>query len=297
MNERTPAQIPQEMLDVTNPDYRRQAIEAGPHAGQLWIAEEQDRTEFLMIVDIDECDPRIAHIIPMSNAPIEQTSDGLVIETTPLGMPMVAWPSLAIPIPIRVLDVPLGDFEPTVVQAIAHNEPDLDQRVHRAENPDDFLTAYAQASARARLFQHWWTIGKHLPPLHQEAAITFGVSDERKAYAQALKDVLGLSAVQRNAIMNHGMRLTASQAKKMEKAGFASTPPQAQEAIPDEYLIAAEQPRWHQALDDMDLDGNDVRLELARTAAFDLAARTSGHDAAAVNGAFLKAIESMKHGQ
>lgn len=297
MKEHASARIPQAMLDVTDSEYRRQAIEAGPHAGQLWIAEDQDHTEFLMISRIDKGDPRIVHVIPMSNDPGEQTADGLIVGKTPLGVPMVAWPSLSIPVPIRVLDVPLGDFDPAVAHAIAQNDPDLDRHVDRAEDPDDFLAAYAQVSERAHTFQQWWAIGRHLPPLHQEEAIVFGVSEERKTYAEALKTALGLSAAQRNAIMNHGMPLTATQSKKMKQAGFAPEPPQTQEAIPDAYLIAAEQPRWRRILDDMDIDGDDIRLELARKAAFDLAARTSGHDAAAVNGALLKAVESMKNGQ
>ncbi|PLS28216.1 hypothetical protein CGZ88_0378 [Bifidobacterium anseris] len=297
MEKNAPVRIPQRMLDVTDPAYRRRALDEGPHANQLWIAEDHDDTEFLMIVDVDERDPRIVHVIPMSNDPGEQTADGLVVGRTPIGLPMIAWPALAIPIPIRVLDVPLGDFDARIAQAVAGDDPDLDPHVHRAQDSEDFLAAYALVSARARVFQQWWNIGRHLPPLHQEEAIVFGISEERRAYAEALKTVLGLSATQRNAIMNHGMPLTKTQAKKMGQAGFAAEPPQAQEAIPDAYLIAAEQPRWRQVLDDMDIDGDDVRLELARKAAFDLAARTSGHDDAAVNGALLKAVESMKSGQ
>lgn len=297
MEKDIPVRIPQQMLDVADPEYRRRALEEGPHANQLWIADTDDNTEFLMIVGIDDDDPRIVHVIPMSNDPGEQTADGLVVDRTPIGVPMVAWPALAIPIPIRVLDVPLGDFDTHIAQAVTDDDAALDPHVHRAQDSEDFLTAYALVSARARVFQHWWNIGRHLPPLHQEDAIVFGVSDERKAYAEALKTVLGLNAVNRNAIMNHGMPLTAAQAKKMEHAGFAAEPPQTQEAIPDAYLIAAEQPRWRQLLDAMDIDGDDARLELARKAAFDLAARTSGHDEAAVNGALLKAVESMKSGQ
>lgn len=297
MEKHIPVLIPQEMLDVTDSEYRRRALEEVPHANQLWIAEDDDHVEFLMIAGIDDDDPRIVHVIPMSNDPGEQTADGLVIDKTPIGMPMVAWPALGIPIPVRVLDTPLGDFCAGVAQAVTCDDPALNGHVHRAEDPDDFLAAYAQVSERAHTFQQWWAIGRHLPPLHQEQVIVFGVSEERKTYAEALKTALGLSAAQRNAIMNHGMPLTATQSKKMKQAGFPAAPPQAQEAIPDAYLIAAEQPRWRRILDDMDIDGDDVRLELARKAAFDLAARTSGRDAAAVNGALLKAVESMKNGQ
>lgn len=291
----TSAFMTKEMLQVTDPKYREHMLEAGPHANQLWLVEQDEHTEYVMIVGLREHDPRIAQVIPMSNDPAEQTATGLIVEKTPLGIPMIAWPSLAIDIPIRLLSVPLGDFDADIAQFIVHNDPTGSPEVYKAEDADDLLETYALYSARMIMFQHWWNIGQHLPPLHQAEHIEFAVSEDRAAYAKALKTVLNMSTVERNAVMNHGMKLTKTQQKKMEKAGFPTTPPEAQEAIPDEYLVAAEQPYWRKELDGIDADGNDVRLEIARKAAFDLAARTDGHGQQAVKGAFRKAIESMKN--
>lgn len=291
--------MPGEILRVTDPQYRARALDEGPHANQLWLLEQHGHMEYAMVMNVDKDDPRLARVMPISNDPTEQTATGLIIDGTPIGIPLIAWPSLAIEIPVRLFDTPLGDFNAHTAAAMIGDDPDANSHVARAndsENVDDLLTAYAIYAGRATVFQHWWNIGRRLPPLHRAQQTEFGYSVARREYMRALGTVLKLKPTDRNAVMRGELKLTKAQQKRMDAAGFVPAPPQWQEEISDEYLIMAEQPYWRMHLTDLEADAEDngdVRLEMAHMAAFSLAARTSGHGEKALRGAFLKAIEQL----
>lgn len=79
----------------------------------------------------------------------------------------------------------------------------------------------------------------------------------------------------------------------MAVAGYAEQP-QRQEAVPEDYLVMAEQPKWKALVDAFDeVPESEVRMQLARRAAFTLAARTDGYSKDALSAVFDKVSQDM----
>ncbi|RSX52023.1 hypothetical protein [Bifidobacterium callimiconis] len=284
--------------DLDSPERIRRQRAEGVRRGQLWMARDHDDNLSYVLVTALCDDPRMAMVIPLSNDERMETADSLVIEKgAPLEIPMVAWPVFRTAIPISLLFKPLKEFAPATVDAIEGNDPakaDPNDVIRHGTDPDDEMSeAFDERDDTALIMIVWHARCADLPELGQLDRAEDGASDDLEAYGKALQDVLGLKPQIRLAVMRGQLALNVSQQRKMAKAGFPKAP-QKQEAIPDDYLILAEQPEFYEIAEQINpANPQQARLDMARKAAYGLAARTTGHGTAALRGAFLKAAEQL----
>lgn len=284
--------------DLDSPERINKQLAEGVKRGQLWMARDAEG-QFCYVLITSVCDdPRMASVIPLSNDPQLETADALVIEQgAPLDEPMVAWPELKAIIPVRLLYKPLKDFAPATVNAIETNDPakaDPADTVRQGNDPqDEDSSTFDDRDDIAFTLVLWHAKCGQLPELNQLEHQDGQTGEDLESYNQALKDVLGLSASVRLAVMRGDLGLNRTQQGKMERAGFPAAPKKS-EAIPDEYLIMAEQPEWYRAAERINPENPELaRQELGRKAAYGLAARTTGNGEQAMRGAFLKAAEQL----
>ncbi|MBT1176521.1 hypothetical protein JS532_02940 [Bifidobacterium callimiconis] len=284
--------------DLDSPERIRKQRAEGVKRGQLWMAKDNDGNSSYVLVTALCDDPRMATIVPLSNGKRMETADSLVIEKgAPLETPMVAWPAFRTAIPISLLFKPLKEFSPATVDSIEDNDPakaDPNDVVRYGTDPDDEMSeAFDERDDAALLMIVWHARCADLPELGQLDRAADSASDDLEAYGRALQDVLGLKPQIRLAVMRGQLALNASQRRKMAQAGFPEAP-RKQEAIPDDYLILAEQPEFYEIAERINpANPQQARLDMARKAAYGLAARTTGHGTAALRGAFLKAAEQL----
>ena len=287
-----PNAIPKEILRMAAPEYIKQRLAMPVAARQLWLATTDTAMQYVLITEVG-ADGRTITVLPMSNIPSEQTCDALVIEHTPMGVPMVVWPDFATQIPVRLLHKPMDEFSESTLEAITQKLID-GVEIKQGQAPDELMNrpAIREYQAMQSRMRKWHAMCDDLPKLGGESDLGYQTDDALTRYSEALKTVLHLSPAERLAV-SRGKKLTEEQQRKMSKAGFGEQP-RKEEVISDDYLIMAEQPRWRFVADAVAHVGDgDPRVELARRAQFDLAARTSGHGEAAMKGAFEKAAELM----
>lgn len=269
----------------------KEQLNQGPHCGDLWLATGDDLSCYVMIAGIMKADPRLALVVPMDSRLQTGEHGSLTVKETPLGTPMIAWPKYAAIIPVRLLRKPLTGFPNDVVEAIMHQDPSLSENVVPTIEGDDWNKRAHDLNIVALMI--WHKMCEDLPDLHQSEGIEFGVDRNREEYFRALKDVLKLSPAECIAVSRGSKKLSAAQSKKMAAAGFAEQP-ERQEAIPKDYLIMAEQPKWKFLVDAFDGEPeSEVRMQLARRAAFTLAARTDGYSEDALSAVFDKVAHDM----
>lgn len=286
--------------DLDSPERIRRQLQEGVKRGQMWFAEDgtsEDSSLYVMIVDVDADDPRLATVIPLSNDLRAQTDDSLIIEKgSPLGIPTVAWPGSKALIPVRLLAKPLKEFAASTVESIVEDDPSLvasDDEIVRGVDQQENDSMFVQNREDIRmLLLIWHAMCSDLPVLHGQSELKYNVSEDLAKYNKALQSVLGLTPAQRIALSRGTFSLNEGQQKKMAEAGFPEQPKQV-EVIDDAYLTEAEQPRWNTAAIVLEKygDGTDPRLQLAHRAQFALAARTRGHGADAATEAMEKASE------
>lgn len=284
--------------DLDSPDRIRRQLAEGVKRGQLWMAKDADgRSSYVVVLGLGD-DPRTAAVIPLSNDEHDETADSLVVEKgAPLNVTVVVWPAFRTIIPICVLYKPLKSFMPATVDALESGDPkkadpaDIVRIGAEAQNEDS--PALDDRDDIALTLVLWHAQCAQLPPLGQLDAHGNDDGDALEAYSQALKDVLGLEPQIRLAVVRGNLALNAVQQREMERAGFPQ-PPKKSTAIPDDYLILAEQPEFHEMAERIDPHRPErARLAMAQKAAYGLAARTTGHGTAALRGAFLKAAEQL----
>lgn len=302
-----------------SPERIEAQLQEGVKRGQVWIASEDILTDdeddndeneegdydlpdslYVMIVDVNADDPRLATVIPLSDDLRVQTDDAMVIEDgSPLGSSTIAWPGIQAIIPVRLLSTPLKQFKPATVDAIASGDPSI------ADPADTVVRGASQGQDGSYLPENrediivtllkWHAQCFTLPELHHsKSTLEYSISEDLTRYNEALKTVLHLTPVQRIAISRGTLRLTDEQQKLMAEAGFDHEPKR-DEIIDDDYLIMAEQPQWRSAAEALAHtgDGTDPRVQLAHQAQFGLAARTWGQGAKAVEDAMKKASERV----
>ncbi|MBT1171225.1 hypothetical protein [Bifidobacterium sp. SO4] len=286
--------IPAEVINMEDPEYIARRLAMPVAAGQLWMAKTKGEAQYVLITAVDGEDPRTITVIPLSNNTAERTDGSLIVDRTPLGMPMVAWPALATSIPVRVLFKPLDEFNPQTTEALAADHADEKLGINRATAPDDPMeSAEQEIHEIEHSLESWHKLCADLPKLHADRTAAEHSGDELAAYADALKNVLHLTPGQRIAV-SRGKALTDEQQSRMAAAGFPESPynrPQ----VDDDYLVEVEQPRWRAAANALAASGvtGDPRERLAYKAQFELAARVNGHGVEALRGALHKAAATV----
>lgn len=303
---RDPDNIDHELVepsdDLFSPERIARQMQDGVKKGQLWIATDEEHDMYVLIVDVDADDPRMAQIIPLSTDLRAETDDSLVIEQgSPLGEPMVAWPHIPAYIPVRVLIRPLKEFKPATVDAILADDPSLadphDRLRRGVDSPkkDDMFVENREDTIAVLL--QWRALCDKLPKLHDDEGDVEEKprhsKEELEAYSNALKTVLHMLPGQRLAV-SRGMALTPEQQRLMTEAGFPQSPYESH--VSSDYLIEAEQPRWREVADILAATNAtaDPRESLARKAQFELAARVNGHGISAIRGALHKAADEIE---
>lgn len=284
----------------------------GVKPGQLWLAEPYRTThdsgsneqpsrylgssEFVLVTAIDEADPRLVHVVPMSNDPSLQTERSVVVADSPMGMPMVAWKQLAAVIPVRFLSRPLGSFDEETAGLLAQGEPNEQLGITRGARPLSQIGRENRGlTFRAIRFVVWQAACGELPQLDQEEERkrAAAAAEHRAAYLEALKTVFGMQSTDRLRVMRGVKKLTAAQQKKMANAGFPNPPAEdTADALPVQYQVMAEQPMWRPLVEQSGKPEDETRAQLAKQA-FMLAARTTGPQDSAIFARFEQAARRM----
>ena len=266
-------------------------LSRGPRHGDLWMATGMGLSCYVLVVAVLKEDPRLVLVVPLDSYIPAGEHGSLTIKETPLGVPMIAWPKYAAIIPMRLLRKPLTGFPEDVVKAVMRNDPELSASVVPTVEPDDWDEEEHDYNLRTLIV--WHGLCNTLPDLRQSENIKFGVDARLEDYYQALKNVLGLSPAECIAVSRGTKKLNKAQQKKMAAAGYAEQPSR-QEAVPKDYLVMAEQPKWNMLVDAFsEVPEDEVRMRLARKAAFTLAARTDGCGEDALQAVFDKVSHDM----
>ncbi|RSX50606.1 hypothetical protein [Bifidobacterium samirii] len=307
--------VPMGADDLDSPERIERQRAEGVKRGQVWLAsdygcglngnaDDGDADDgdadslYVMIADTDADDPRTVRVIPLSNDLRAETDDALVVEQgAPLGIPMVAWPTIPAIIPVRLLYKPLKQFTPATADAIIADDPakaDPSDTVRRGKDSDRNDSPFVEnREDTIAILLAWHAMCAELPQLGAESdGDEYAIDEALVAYTNALKTVLHLSPQDYLAV-SRGRSLTSAQQKAMAKAGFPEQP-RKKETIDDAYLIMAEQPQWRIAADKLAATGNgDPRMALAHKAQFELAARRSGRGADVVASAMRAAADGV----
>lgn len=295
---RTPVIIPPSGDDLDSPERIEKQLAEGVKRGQLWSAASDDDMLYLLITEVDE-DPRMAHVIPLSNDMRAETDDSLVIGNTPLETDMVAWPDLKAIIPVRLLYRPLKELSESAVKSIENDnlrfakKTDAIRRGHDSGKSDSPFVESRDDITMTLI--KWHAMCFDLPELGEgkETSVEeFRTDDSLVDDSKKVQEVLQLSPAERLAIAR-GKALTPEQQQMLADANVANQV-RKEETIDDDYLIMAEQPRWRTAADAYAATNEgDPRMALAHKAQFELAARLSGHGKTAVEEALAKAAEGI----
>lgn len=291
-NEHNHPKLPRQIIELRDAEYRNRALAEGPRAGQVWLLSDAEQSEYAAILAVDE-DPRIIIATAMSNDVTLQTDEAMVLNETPMGMPMVIWPELTMKLPARLLDIPCGEFPKDVLHEAVRHHADDTLGISAGKDPEEiWRPALRSLRDRVSLFVTWHKMCDDLPPLQSEQHHEYATDTDLTDYAQALQEILNLNPAECLAVTRGNLQLTETEQRKMADAGFGSMP-QKSETIPDEYLIMAEQPEWRFVVDAIGETNGDPHITLARKAAFGLTARTTGHGKEAARGAFQEAAREL----
>ena len=279
LRERFP--LPEQIVKLGDDEYVGKTLQKGPKSGQIWLLDDGERAEYALVLVPGECDDRAVVVTAMSNDVTLQTDDSVVITDTPMGMPMVIWPSLTTVVPVRLLKVPCGELSEQVVRHAIDDELEPMPGVEkgRLSLTERRVTAISEFRRRAVLFIRWHEMLEKLPALHQEDVVEeFSVADKRKLF-DAVKE-LGHSAQEAAAVLNGSLELGGDERKRLIDAGLPDGLVNQGMSLPDDLLVEVEQPLWRRAADRIaEQEHADGRMELAKRAKaenFQLAARHGG---------------------
>lgn len=96
------ARVPAAVIDALN------ASPPDPARGQIWRARWQDRNQLILLRTVN--DDAVAAPVALDVALADDSAAILNAEDTTLRLPMVQWPALARPVPIRILDRWVGEL-------------------------------------------------------------------------------------------------------------------------------------------------------------------------------------------
>ena len=291
--------------DLDSPERIEAQLKEGVKRGQVWLAVDDTADDaessirdslYVMIVEVNERDPRLATVIPLSNDLRAQTEDSLVIEEgSPLEIPTVAWPKIHAIIPVRLLSKPLKQFKPDTVESILSEDPslaDADDTVVLGFDHEDNESPYVEnrEDAIATLVK-WHARCFTLPKLHSEEERE-SMTPDRAKYARALVQVLGLSFDEVNEVFNGQLALSTIQEQQLSEAGIDAKQLRPRTFnLPKGLLIEIEQPLYRSMANEYATrTDTDPRVALAKDA-FALAARKNGYGASAWRGAIQQAAQ------
>lgn len=283
--------IPAEIFRMEDPNYIAERMANPVAAGQLWLAKTKIGIQYVLITAVAD-DPRIVTAVPMDNNTAVRTDDSLIIDHTPLGMPMVAWPKLAADIPMRVLFKPLDEFNAATTAALADDRADDALGISRATAPEDpMLSAEREVYEVRQRMDAWHRQCADLPELHSEEERE-SMTPDRAKYARALVQVLGLSFDEVNEVLNGQLALSTIQEQQLSEAGIDAKQLRPRTFnLPKGLLIEIEQPLYRSMANEYATHTDtDPRVALAKDA-FALAARKNGYGASAWRGAIQQAAQ------
>ncbi|KAB7790039.1 hypothetical protein [Bifidobacterium leontopitheci] len=288
--------VPPSGDDLDSPDRIAAQLEEDIKRGQVWLASDygcftdsgtatdiaESNDLYVMIVDVNADDPRLASVIPLSNDLRAETDDSLVIEQgSPLGIPMVAWPTIPAIIPIRLLSKPLKQFSPATADAIITDDPS------KSASSDVVRRGNSQAGSESPFVENredtiavlvlWHAMCAKLPELRSEEE-RGSMAPDRAAYVRSLVEILGLSFEDAGAVVDGRLAMSREQEQRLTDAGVDPARFRTRSFhLPKDLLIEIEQPAYQQlAQQYSSTHEGDARLGLAKDA-FMLAARKSGY--------------------
>ena len=261
---------------------------------QLWIAEQNDEAEYVMVTGLSP-DRRCAAVVPLSLSPGDVTEQSLVVKDTPLKTTMIAWPEMGTVIPVRLLSRPLDEFTFAVARCIALNKSDDRVGVIRAHDQEEDIP-YVRSHYRAlrhRLAQ-WHALCNKLPKLHDDDERE-SITPNRAEYARALVQVLGLTFHDAEDIIEKKATLTDAQLQQLAAAGVHQDDSRPRTFhLPKDLLVEVEQPLYWEAAENLSSTySDDPRYHLAKDA-FTLAARKSGEGRESWRGVLSNVIHGIR---
>lgn len=270
-------EIPSEVIRLEDPKHIAERLQQPVAAGQLWMAKTDDGAQYVLVSGVSD-DARIITVIPMSNNTAVRTEGSLIVQRTPLGRPMVAWPELAVEVPVRILFKPLDELEKAVADALASDRDDKSLGVERATAPEDPMTSAEREIVEVRRrMEAWHAMCAQLPKLHSDEERS-STTPARALYVRSLVEVLGLSFEDAAAVVDGNLALNPEQEQRLADAGVHAEQFRSRSFhLPKDLLIEIEQPAYRQMAQQYSVgrDG-DPRINLAKDA-FVLAARKSGY--------------------
>lgn len=287
-----PSAVPARVFALEDPEHIRCRLAMPVAAGQLWLAKGHGASQYVL-VDAVESDARKIAVIPMSNDVDDATEDSLTAEATPLGMPMVAWPSLRAVIPVRLLFKPLDAFDVSTFQFL-HSGKTAGRAVTVSPS------AFRRYLAMCDRMDLWHSMCDDLPalqPQHEHGSET-AVDPDAPDYLIALVKTLGITPTQASDVIDGGTELTDSQKSELIKAGLPLPSPQASATttLPSDLLIEVEQPEYRSMARQFEGGKDDPREALAKSM-FALMARRTGSGRASWRGLLRQERDGRKSEQ
>lgn len=259
------------------------------------------RMEYALIDRVDEEDPRLVWVIPMTNNEYIQNNTSLVIDKTPLGVAMTAWPTARVRIPANVLSLPLKSLPDPVSSAVISNKENPRLGVLRGNNPTtvyDRRIIARNVRSMLETFLIWSLECASLPQLSTTDKTSVQHTPSRADLLRQTVKVLGVDPVEAGNIIEGSTKPTKAQRDALQAAGISLTAvPKRKTTLPADLLIEVEQPMWrktvlHYALS-KNIQAPAARYALARDA-FELAARPTGYGRQAWRGALGQVAAELK---
>ncbi|MBU9112373.1 hypothetical protein [Bifidobacterium ruminantium] len=259
------------------------------------------KAEYVLVDRVDEEDPRLVWVIPLINNECIQDRTALVIDQTPLGVAMAAWPHFRIRIPVHVLDVPLKSLPISMSQMIIANRENPDMGVVRGQDPQDARNKrIVDRHVRDMLetFLVWSLACRQLPPLHVAGSSGLKRTPSRGELLRQVAQALGVNPVEAGQLIEGTAKPTEAQRAALQAAGVSLESAAGRElTLPADLLVEVEQPAWRQAIlyyaETHGIQILPARMALAQDA-FELAARPSGHGREAWRGALAQVVAGLE---
>ncbi|TPF78761.1 MULTISPECIES: hypothetical protein [unclassified Bifidobacterium] len=256
-------------------------LENGPERNQVWMLRDRSHlVEYAVVLAVGS-DCRTLMVTAMSNDTRLQTDDSMVLADTPLGMPMLIWPKLTIEVPVRLLDVPLGELgEVCIRKSLRYEASDIEGVAAGRYSSVDYHRAIAAFRNRVKVFAQWHKLCAQLPELPAaKSPDRLERDDSTGKLLDALIDVLGMEPYDAVPYAKHDKELSDGQKRQLAQAGVDERVLNYETELPRDLLIEVEQPRWrHRAERTIAAGEDDCRMRLARKAKrneFALAARAN----------------------
>lgn len=259
------------------------------------------KAEYVLVDRVDEEDPRLVWVIPLVNNEYIQDGTALVIDQTPLGVAMTAWPRSRMRIPVHVLDVPLKSLPISTAQMIIANRENPDMGVVRGQVPQvarDKRIIDRYVHDMLETFLVWSLACAQLPPLHVAGSSSLRRTPSRGELLRQVVQTLGVDPVEAGQLIEGDAKLTEVQRAALQAAGVSLESAVGRElTLPVDLLVEVEQPAWRQATlyyaQTHGIQIPSARMALAQDA-FELAARPSGHGREAWRGALAQVVAGLE---